>query len=273
MSGRPDIQTQAVRDHLRREGRDWLDSTADADWLDAITPHHDQLLAEMAKRGLAHRVQGGRYLVNVADEARSAIPLLDALEPLAGVLLERLGMPYYLSWHTALFHYGLLEQQASTVFCAVPARKRPAEFFGFGVRFVTLHRDRFFGIEPAEGYGRPVRVASVEKALLDALERPELVAPFPVVIAAFANAATGSMIDAARLVRYALETGRPALTRRIGFLMDRYGLDGSDRLLGAIGARAPEALQPGRSRRDGELDRRWRLRVPAGLLATAEQLK
>ena len=108
-------------------------------------------------------------------------------------------MPYYLSWHTALFHYGLLEQQSSTIFCAVTRRKRSAEFHGFQVRFVTLRHDRFFGIEPASGYGGRVRIATVERALLDALERPELSAPFPVVIGAFADAAASGMLDAERL--------------------------------------------------------------------------
>jgi predicted transcriptional regulator of viral defense system len=270
-SGRPDTHAAAVRAHLRSENRTTLDLRADAAWLAQITAHPHQLLASMAGRGVAHRIQRGRYLVNTEDRTPSELPLLEALEPIADVLLRRLDMPCYLSWHTALFHYGLLEQHASTVFCAVPARKRSADFYGFRVRFVTLAPARFFGIEPAEGHAGHTRIATLEKGLLDALERPELTAPFPVVLGAFADAAQSGMLDAERLTRYAVALERPALTRRVGFLMDRYGLEGSERLrehVGPAGYTVP--LRPGGSRTEGELDARWQLRVPPSLLETAD---
>lgn len=272
--GRPDSHTEAIRRRLRAEGRTALDLQADYAWLAEITAHPHQLLADMARRGLAHRIQRGRYIVNTDDKVPNEMPLLDALEPLADALLERLNAPYYLSWHTALFHHGLIEQHASTVFCAVPMRKRNAAFYGFQVRFITLHRSRFFGIEPAGGYAGAVRMATVEKGLLDALERPKLTAPFPVIIGAFADAANSSMLDAERLVRYTIASERPALTRRVGFLMDRYGVPGSDQLLRHIGSDDyVVALQTGGSRAEGELDLRWRVRVQPSLLMTADQPK
>jgi len=273
-AGRPPASAEAIRSRLRAEGRTTLDLQADGLWLRDVTDHPHQLLADMARRRLAHRIQRGRYVVNAEDEQPSATPLLDALEPMAPLLLERLDAPHYLSWHTALFHYGLLEQHASTIFCAVPVRKRNAAFFGSRVRFVTLHRDRFFGIEPVADYGREVRMAAVEHALLDALERPELTAPFTVVLGAFADAARSGMLDPERLVRYAIAFGSPALARRVGLLMDGHGLEGSEDLHSHIGdARYTVPLCPGGSRDDGTLDVRWRVRVPGELHTTSEQPK
>lgn len=269
--GRPDIRTDAVRQRLRREGRTTLDVARDRAWLAEITPHYHELLSNMTRLGFAHRLQRGRYVVNVADKVPSEAPLLDSLEPLADALLDQLGVPYYLSWHTALFHYGLLEQQASTIYCAVPMRKRAADFYGFKVKFVTLDRGRFFGIEPARGYAGTVRVATVEKGLLDALERPELTAPFPVIVGAFRDAARGGMLDPQRLTGYTLETAKPAMTRRVGFLMERYGVERADTLHPHIGGDYLTPLQTGGSRSDGTLDARWRVRFPDSLLATAEQ--
>lgn len=270
--GRPETSVEAIRAHLRAEQRTTLDLRADRAWLHEITAHPHQLLADMARRKLAHRIQRGRYVINTEDKTPSEMPLFDALEPLADALLERLGVPYYLSWHSALFHYGLLEQHASTIFCAVPVRKRDAAFFGFRVQFVTLHRDRFFGIEPAEGYASSVRMATVEHAFLDALDRPELTAPFPVILGAFADAARSGMLDRERLTRYTVAIGSPALARRVGFLMDRYGLEGAECLRERIGSeRYVVPLRPGGSRTDGDHDTRWRLRVPPSLLMAAEQ--
>jgi hypothetical protein len=69
-----------------------------------------------------------------------------------------------------------------------------------------------------------------------ALERPELAAPFPVIISAFADAAASAMLDPERLTRYTVAIGSPAPTRRIGFLMERYGLEGAEQLHAHIGA-------------------------------------
>jgi predicted transcriptional regulator of viral defense system len=270
-AGRPDIRAEAVRLRLRREGRTTLDVARDRAWLAEITPHYHELLSNMTRSGLAHRLQRGRYVINVEDKVPSEAPLLDSLEPLANTLLDQLGVPYYLSWHTALFHYGLLEQQASTIYCAVPTRKRTADFYGFKVKFVALNRSRFFGIEPASGYAGTVRIATVEKSLLDALERPELTAPFPIIVRAFEEAASGGMLDPKRLVAYTIETAKPALTRRVGFLMERYGVEGAEALHPHIGGDYLVPLRTAGPRREGRPDRRWRVRVSDSQLATAEQ--
>lgn len=228
----------------------------------------------MAQKGYAHRVQAGRYLVEVGDEGPHGLPLVDALEPLATILLDKMGMPYYLSWHTALFHHGLLEQQAQTVYCGVPREKTSAKFGRFEVRFVKVSRESFFGIEPALDFNRPVIMAGPEKALLDSLGRPALAAPYPVVVAAFESAIQRKLIEPERLVAYSIHLGNAALIRRVGFLMDRYGLEGSEPLLRHIGPRRRfEAFRPGDKREVGAPDTKWRLRVPERILATAEQLK
>lgn len=272
--GRPDRAATAVRNHLRREGRSTIDLAVDRPWLKAVSRSPSQLLADMAARGLAHRIQRGRYYVNVQDKRASDVPLLEALEPLADTLLEPLGVPYYLSWHTALFHYGLLEQQSNRIYCAVPTRKRTARFFDYEVRFVRLDRRRFYGIEPVSDYSGRVRMATVEKALLDSLSQPSYAAPFPVLIAAFADAANADMIDARRLIEYAIAAEDQTLARRTGFLMDLNGLDDSDRLLAYRGGSHLVALDPSRSQeRGGELNSRWRLHFDRQLLLTAETLK
>jgi predicted transcriptional regulator of viral defense system len=265
---------EAIRSHLRREGRASLSLANDALWLGKITPNPARLLADMAQKGYAHRLQAGRYLVELEGESPQELPLVEALEPLAGTLLDKLRVPYFLSWHTALYHFGLLEQQATTIFCGIPKQKDPVRFSGFEVRFVKVGRDSFFGIEPAKGLEQQVVMANIEKALLDSLSRPDLVAPFPVVIGAFDAAIDRALLDAEKLVAYTIQLDSAALARRVGFLMDRYGLAGSEPLLRHIGpTRRIEAFRPGDDRRRGNVDAKWRLRVPARILATAENPK
>ena len=228
----------------------------------------------MTKKGYAHRIQAGHYLIEIGGGGPQRQPFVDALEPLARSLLDSLGVPYYLSWHTALFHHGLIEQQSSTIHCAIPAKKSPARFGSFAVHFVKVSRDSFFGIEPITKYREPVVMANVEKALLDSLNRPDLAASYPVVVAAFGAAAGRGSISGKRLVDYTITLGSGALARRVGFLMDRYEVGGSEPLLEHIGPhRRLEAFRPGDRRDSGELEGKWRLRIPRRLLLTAENLK
>lgn len=272
--GAPPRKREAVRARMRAEGRDSLSLTADAAWLQEISPNPARLLADMARKGYAHRIQAGRYLIETGSGAPHAQPLVEALEPLARTLLDKLGVPYYLSWHTALFHYGLIEQQASTIYCGIPKAKSSARFGGFAVRFVKVSRDSFFGIEPALDFQQPVIMANAEKALLDSLGRPDLVASYPVVVGAFQAAVDRGLVEPRRLVAYTIQVGSAALARRVGFLMDRYGLEGSEALLQHIGPRRRlEAFRPGDPRDAGEIEPKWRLRIPSRVLFTAENPK
>ncbi len=248
--------------------------TNDAVWLKEITPNPARLLADIAQKGYAHRLQAGRYLVELEGAGPQEMPLVEALEPLAATLLDKMRVPYYLSWHTALYHYGLLEQQATRIFCGIPRQKKSVRFGNFEVRFIKVSRDSFFGIEPAIGFEQPVVMANVEKALLDSLSRPDLTGTFPTVIGAFESAVNRGLVDGEKLAAYTTQLGSQALTRRVGFLMDRYELDGSAPLLGQIGPRRRlEAFRPGDDRDHGVVDEKWRLRVPPRILATAENPK
>lgn len=259
---------------MRSEDRDSLSLSADGAWLREITPNPARLLADMAHKGYAHRIQAGCYLIDTGSDGLHEQPLVESLEPLARILLDRLSVPYYLSWHTALFHYGLIEQQASTIYCGIPKAKSSARFGRFAVRFVKVSRDSFFGIEPALDFRQPVIIASAEKALLDSLVRPELVASYPVVVGAFQTAVDRGLLEPQRLVDYAIQIGSAALARRVGFLMDRYELKGAEPLLEHIGPRRRlEAFRPGDPRNAGELEPKWRLRIPSRILLTAENPK
>jgi predicted transcriptional regulator of viral defense system len=272
--GAPPYKREALRERLRSDNRAVVSLALDRPWLEQITAHPNQLLEDMARKGWAHRVQSGRYLVGLDASTPQTLPLIDELEPLAEAALAGLEVPYYLSWHTALFHYGLIEQQSSTVYCGVPRRKATVRFGRFAIRFVYVPASAIFGVEPSIEFQQSVMLASPERALLDSLQRPELAAPYPVLLAGFEAAVQRELLDPHRLVSYVVRLGSAALSRRVGFLMDHYGLPGSEPLLDHIGARRRlEAFKPGDPRESGDMEPKWRLRIPPRLLLTAENLK
>jgi predicted transcriptional regulator of viral defense system len=137
-----------------KEGRMAVDLRADATQLATFSDKPRDMLYELARKGHVHRVQAGRYLISKQASQR---PRLEALDPLAAVVLRRLSHEWYLSWHSALWHYGLIDQQASRLYVAVTVRKRPARVGRSEVRFVTVNERKFFGWETIDGFGQTLQ--------------------------------------------------------------------------------------------------------------------
>jgi len=201
-------------------------------------------------------------------------PRLDDLEPVADLALRRLHHSYYLSWHTGLWHHGLIEQQSRTVLSAVTIRKRPVHLGAQTVRFVTVTQRKFFGFSLSDSYQVPVWVADLEKTLLDSFDAPALAGPMPVVIAALEQAARQGVLDPQRLVAYAIRMGGPVLNRRLGYFMERLGIPGAKDLEAHLGRKSAVALAPGWAPSPGSnVDPRWRVYSDEALVSSAKELK
>jgi predicted transcriptional regulator of viral defense system len=260
--------------HLEREGRDTLDLKLDGAWLHTLSRNPKLLIARMRDKGLLHTIQRGRYIVNV-DGRSTRRPLLDALDPLAAILLKRLDHPYYLSWHSALWRHGLLDQQSSRLLVAVKEiRKRPARIGMNQVRFITVNEARFFGYEPIDEFGIKVNVATVERTIIDAFDRPRLAAPIPVVANALRSAWEENKLEPELLVDYALLFRNMTLNRRLGFFMDFYEIPGSDRLVKEIGTPWAVPLVPGADAdKSLPVNRRWHVYEDPAVLTAARSLR
>ena len=263
-----------VISRLRDEGRWWLDLQRDADWLDSISDSPKDLVYRLRQKGVLHTVQRGRYVLNL-DESASRAPRLRALEPLAEAVLGRLDVPYYLSWHSALWHHGLVDQQSRELYVAVTVRKRSATFSPWRIRFVTVRQRKFFGGEETVVAGSPVWIASLEKAIIDSFDQPQLAAHPAIVANALRRAWERGTLDADTLVAEALRFGSPTLNRRLGFFMERFDIPGAEELRLHIGKRYSVPLARGWTEDPGEgyVDTRWGVVVDEELVYAAEAPK
>lgn len=255
-----------------KEGRTAVDLRADAAQLAAFSEKPRDMLYELGRKGRVHRVQAGRYLIGKEASRR---PRLEALDPLAAVVLRRLSHRWYLSWHSALWHYGLIDQQASRLYVAVTVRKRPARVGRSEVRFVTVNERKFFGWEAIEAFGQGLYMATVEKAVIDSFDQPRLAAPMPVIANAMRSAWREGILDAERLVADALRFNSPTLNRRLGFFMDLYEMPATDSLALHIGRKSAVSLSPGREPEAGttRVNSRWLVYEDPAIVRAAEQLR
>ncbi len=259
---------------LANEGRSSVDLVADADALARLSTKPRDVLYELRRKGLAHPVQAGRFLVNV-NQRPSRHARLEALDPLAAVLLRRLPHAWYLSWHSALWHHGLIEQQSSRLYVAMTVRKRPARVGRSEVRFVTVQPRKSFGFETVDEFEQPVNIATVEKALVDSFDQPRYAAPLPVIANAMNEAWRTGRLDSDVLVEAALRFESPVLNRRVGYFMDLYGIAGADPLSHRIGRKSAVPLAPGRQPAPGRapVNPRWLVYEEPDIVGAALELK
>ncbi len=223
------------------------------------------LLARWRRAGLVDRVARGRYAIRQIGLLGTRASSEDVALAVAALVGER---AHRIAYHSALDFHGLLIRPVRTVQIASPHRFASAVISGRPLEVVFERAETVgLGIEPA-GYGAVV--SNLERTLLDAAARPDLVGGyFPL-----AEALTGSSPDATRLLDLAEQLDAAPALRRIGSLADRLELAG---LAGELEPLAPPRwdldLDPGLREPSGVFrDSMWRMRWPADPRAVAQEL-
>jgi predicted transcriptional regulator of viral defense system len=131
--------------------------------------------------------------------------------------------PYFFSFGTACTHHGLTEQVFAEVYLACQQNRRAATIRGRRYVFVYVSPARFFGFQDTAVLGQTVRMARLERALLDAIDRPRYAGGIGEVSRIAARAAPRVSWDA--LLDLLDRWGSSALVQRLGYLLDLHGSD------------------------------------------------
>src|SRR4030042_1533419 len=121
----------------------------------------------LVRKGWLERLRPGLFQLIPADRGLGAVADTNPL--LAGAALVH---PYFFSFGTACTHHGLTEQVFAEVYLACRARRRPEVIRGARYVFAHVSENRFYGFEDTAVLGAAVQMATPERALLDALDRP-----------------------------------------------------------------------------------------------------
>lgn len=121
----------------------------------------------LVKKGWLERLRPGLFQLIPADRGPEGVADTNPLAA-GAVLVKR----YFYSFGTACIHYGLTDQVFSEVYLACQERRRPEIIRGKRYVFIHVPAHRFFGFEQVTVLGEPVNMATIERALLDAVDRP-----------------------------------------------------------------------------------------------------
>jgi predicted transcriptional regulator of viral defense system len=166
----------------------------------------------LVRKGWLERLRPGLYQLVPADRGRLGVA--DSNPLAAGAVLVS---PYFYSFGTACTHHGLTEQVFSEVYLATRSRRRPRIVRGKRYVFVPMPERRFFGFADEEVLGATVKMATAERALLDALDRPLYAGGIGEVSRIVSRAADRVSWEA--LITLLPRFGESALVQRLGYLL------------------------------------------------------
>lgn len=215
------------------------------------------LLSRLEDMNWVIRLKYGRYLI-VPLSAGEQAEFSENWYVVAKYLIEP--NLYYLSHYSALDIHEMTTQPLMTIYTTTPKRRKAKEVLGAAFRFIYTDKSKFWGIEDA--WIKPtekVKVSDLERTIIDCLDNPKL-------CGGISELAKGlwrkrNEIDYTKLVKYVDRFSSKAVAKRLGFLLELYGLDDkiTDKLSKFVTASFIR-LDPSLPSK-GKYQSKWRIRV------------
>ncbi|MGB6337991.1 MAG: type IV toxin-antitoxin system AbiEi family antitoxin domain-containing protein, partial [Thermoanaerobaculia bacterium] len=181
--------------------------------LGASESYARHLAHRLVTKGWFERLRPGVFQLVPADRGREGVA--DTHPLAAGVVLVS---PYFYSFGTACTHHGLTEQVFAEVYLACQERRRSQTIRGMRYLLVHVPPERFFGFKEVPVLDQPVQMATIERALLDAIDRPRYAGGIVEVSGIVARASSRVSWDS--VLELVCRWSSSALVQRLGCFLD-----------------------------------------------------
>ena len=185
------------------------------------------LAHRLVRKGWLERLCPGLFLLVPADRGREGGTDTNPLT--AGAVLAD---PYFYSFGTACSHHGLTEQVFAEIYLACRKRRRPEVIRGKRYIFALMSERRFFGSQEVAVLGNKVQMASAERAVLDAIDRPRYAGGIGEVSGIVARPA--GQVSWKEMIQLLRRWESSALVQRLGFFLDLHRSGIPQELRGAL---------------------------------------
>jgi predicted transcriptional regulator of viral defense system len=230
----------------------------------------EALLAHYRKTGRVVRVRRGLYAVIPAGAAPNSYPVNLFL------VTAKLTEDAVLSYHTALELHGRAHSVQEHFTYSSSRPLSPLTFRSHVFRGVTFPQalrragKESFGVLTAERAGMEIRVASLERTLVDVLDRPDLSGSWEEI---WRSLESVEFFDLDKVVEYALLLGNATTAAKAGFFLEQHRepLMVEDRHLKSLHdlrPRQPHYLDRA-GRKSGRLVSEWNLVIPREVIERA----
>lgn len=224
-----------------------------------------------------HRLEKKKWLQRLDRGVYLLVPLEAGPErfwsesPL--VIAPFLIQPAAVAYWSALHYWQMTEQMPRVTLIQSTKRKQDLEILGMRFQFISIQKDRFFGITERKINEKKFPVTDREKTLIDCAARPELSGGIVQLSQSLQNEQI--QIDWAKLDRYLNQWGGGAVVKRLGYLVDTLNIsipEREDRLRywRSLMTRGISLLEPG-SGKQGSTVTAWQIQVNVNLPPAKEK--
>lgn len=173
-----------------------------------------KFLSSLSKRGLLIRIKAGLYLI--PQPGQEAIQLGNW--PIIAKALAQT-TPYYLSHYSAMRLHGMTAHLSLDVFITVSKRMTTRKLLNMTYRFINIKKDFFWGYQTIWITKQDkVSVSTLEKTILDCLERPDLCGGITEIARGIGM--KRNEIDWDKLTESAKRFNTLSAVKRLGFLLE-----------------------------------------------------
>jgi predicted transcriptional regulator of viral defense system len=241
------------------EGSQTTFTHADVERITGLPPASARsLIRHAVDRGIVSRLEPGLFVLVPPELGRATEfagnPYIIARQLVAGA-------EYFISHASAMELHEMVTQPQFVIFTSTTKRLRNRTIHGTEFRFVAIRREYVFGVTTHwVSKQDSVKVSDIERTVIDGLH-------LPAYCGGVTEVAKGlwmrrNDVQPQRLIKYAIRLGNGAVIRRVGYLLELYGLAASEELqrvrdsLSATYAVLDPMLPP-----EGAYVSGWRLRV------------
>ena len=212
------------------------------------------------------RVRRGLYATVPPDQTP------ETTKPDPYLVASRLASDAVLAYHTALQFWGRAYSVFNTFTYLTAGNTRQFSFMGSLYKAIQHHRQlvvkaqECFGVDKTEIAGLEIRVTSLERTLVDVLDRPDLSGGWEEV---WRSLESVEYFHLDKVINYALVLGNATTVAKVGFFLEQHAdtlMVGNEHLERLKTAIPRQRRYVGRSRGQGRLVDSWNLIVPLDIL-------
>ncbi len=175
------------------------------------------IISRLAKRGWLVRIKHGTY--SIADLTSRGY--LDASQL---VVAQTICSNSYVTMEAALGYHGMFDQLLSTITSVSLAQIRTTNSGSSNYHYISTQNHFFYGFDEVTIEGKQVKIATIEKALIDLIQFNRSIYSVDLVIEKMQT--YKDKINFNRLASY-LEKSTTATTRIFGYIFDLLGIKSS----------------------------------------------
>lgn len=246
MKNQPTLSTKYILSSLREEDIYYFTPIFFSKFFEITREQAYRKIKELKAQGIIQEVEQGKYLVlGFEPEKVLSNPFFIA---------TRVVTPSYVSFRSALNHYGLTEQVPRAVYVATARRRPELSFKGYQFKYVTLSEEKFWGYDKEIINELELLVAEPEKAIIDSLDQWKYSGGFEEVIKALYNGE--GVLELNKLTHYAQKMANKSLCSRLGWALESLGYQVNG--LVVCTSKSAISLDP-RGGKEGPINKKWRV--------------